>query len=198
MLTEPTPESINDHYGTSDATVADVHAIIAASDAQSEVLGTLVRFLIGTGARLSDALAVNWRDVDSKAGTVMIRGQKTQRPQRVAMLAPAVEAIVRAAQVKIIADPRVLWQFKTRNFQRAQWIEARKNFPEKMTKLRLHDCRHLCASFLATNGASNVELMSQLGHQSLSMVARYAHLAGGHRGAAHDKMDAAFNAPVKK
>jgi hypothetical protein len=29
------------------------------------------------------------------------------------------------------------------------------------------------------------------------MVKRYAHLAGGHRGAAHDKMDAAFGT-VKK
>jgi hypothetical protein len=30
------------------------------------------------------------------------------------------------------------------------------------------------------------------------MVKRYAHLAGGHRGAAHDKLDAAFNAPTRK
>jgi integrase len=167
MLEEPKPEAINDHYGTSEATVDDVHA-------------------------------VTWRDVDSKAGTVMIRGQKTQRPQRVAMLAPAVEGLARAAKLKNIADPRVFWQFKDIYAIRSPWDRARKKFPEKMTKLRLHDCRHLCASFLAANGASNVELMSQLGHKSLSMVARYAHLAGGHRGAAHDKMDAAFSALAKK
>lgn len=197
MLEEPKPEAINEHYGTSEATIADVHAIIAATDAISEPLGNLVRFLIGTGARLTDALSVAWRDIDSEAGTVMIRGGKTQRPQRVAMLAPAVEALARMGKVKHISK-RVFWQFEDRNAMRSPWRRARKTFPEKMTKLRLHDCRHLCASFLAAAGASNVELMAQLGHKSLSMVARYAHLSGGHRGAAHDKLDATFAVPVKK
>lgn len=195
MLEEPKPEAINDHYGTSDATLADVHAVIAATDAVSEPLGNLTRFLIGTGARLSDALAVTWKDVDLKANTVAIRGKKTQRPQRVAMLAPAVEALTRegGGKVKHISN-RVFWHFADINAPRSSWERARATFPEKMTKLRMHDCRHLCASFLAAAGASNVELMAQLGHKSLLMVARYAHLAGGHRGAAHDKMDAAFNA----
>jgi integrase len=127
----------------------------------------------------------------------MIRGSKPQRPQRVAMLAPAVDAVARAGNVKNIADHRVFWQFKNIYRLRSPWNRARKNFPEKMTKLRLHDCRHLCASFLAAAGASHVELAAQLGHSTLAMVKRYAHLAGGHRGAAHDKMDAVFNAPVR-
>jgi integrase len=198
MLEEPKPEAINQHYGTSEATVDDVHAIIAATDLISKPLGNLTRFLIGTGARLSDALAVTWRDIDSKAATVTVRGQKTQRPQRVAMLAPALDAVSRAGHVKNISDPRVFWQFKDLHALRSPWRRARKQFPEKMTKLRLHDCRHLCASFLAAAGASHVELAAQLGHSTLTMVKRYAHLAGGHRGAAHDKMDAAFNAPTRK
>lgn len=198
MLEEPKPEAINEHYGTSEATIDDVHAVIAATDLISQQLGNLVRFLIGTGARLSDALAVTWRDIDSKAGSVALRGGKPQRPQRVAMLAPAVDAVARAGAVKNIADPRVFWQFKNLYVLRSPWSRARKNFPEKMTKLRLHDCRHLCASFLAAAGASHVELAAQLGHSTLTMVKRYAHLSGGHRGAAHDKMDAAFNAPVRK
>jgi integrase len=197
MLEEPKPEAINEHYGTSEATLDDVHAVIAAAGAISHPLGDLVGFLIGTGARLSDALGVTWKDVDSKAGTVTLRGQKTQRPQRVAMLAPAKEAIARAGKVKHVAG-RVFWQFKDRSVLRSPWECARKTFPAGLQKLRLHDCRHLCASFLAANGASHVELAAQLGHSTLVMVKRYAHLAGGHRGAAHDKLDAAFNAPAKK
>lgn len=197
MLEEPKPEAINEYYGTAQATVEDVQAVIAASDAISQPLGNLVRFLIGTGARLSDALAVTWRDVDAKAGSVAIRGQKSQRPQRVAMLAPALDAIARAGKVKHVGG-RVFWQFKDRNALHWPWICARKTFPEPLRKLRLHDCRHLCASFLAASGASHVELAAQLGHSSLQMVRRYAHLAGGHRGAAHDKLDAAFNASAKK
>lgn len=199
MLEEPKPEAINEHYGTADATVADVQAVIAACDEISDPLGSLVRFLIGTGARLTDALAVQWRDIDKVAGTATIRGGKTQRPQRVAMLAPAIEAIGRAGKGKIQhVSRRVFWQFSDRSELRTPWVNARKTFPEKLRKLRIHDCRHLCASFLAAAGASHVELAAQLGHSTLIMVKRYAHLSGGHRGAAHDKLDAAFNAPVSK
>jgi integrase len=197
MLEEPKPEAINERYGTSEATVEDVTKIIAECDAIAEPLGNLVRFLIGTGARLSDALAVRWRDVDAKARTVVIRGQKTQRPLRVAMLAPALDAIERAGTVKHVGG-RVFWQYEDRMAPRSHWWRARKKFPERLRRLRLHDSRHLCASFLAAAGASNVELMAQLGHKTLTMVARYSHLAGGHRGAAHDKLDAAFAAPSKK
>jgi integrase len=194
MLEEPKPEAINERYGTTEASVADVHAVLAACDAISEPLGNLVGFLIGTGARLSDALAVRWRDVDAKSGTVALRGQKSQRPQRVAMLAPAVEALARAKNLKHVSG-RAFWQFENRMSARSPWYRARKQFPENLRKMRLHDCRHLCASFLAAAGASHVELAAQLGHSTLVMVKRYAHLAGGHRGAAHDKLDSAFNAP---
>jgi integrase len=197
MLEEREPEEINDFYGTSEATVADIHAVIAATDARSEPLGTLVRFLIGAGVRLSQALAVRWQDIDVKAGSVSIKGQKRARPRRIAMLAPALEALERARKVKHVSGS-VFWQFKDRKAMRWDWVCARKTFPEKLQKLRLHDCRHLCASFLATQGASHVELAAQLGHSTLVMVKRYAHLAGGHRGAAHDKLDAAFNASAKK
>jgi integrase len=61
-----------------------------------------------------------------------------------------------------------------------------------MRAMRLHDCRHLCASLLAANGATDVELAAQLGHSTLQMVKRYSHLRGGHRGTAHEKLDKAF------
>jgi integrase len=184
MLDEPKPEAINHRYGTDEATAVDVNEIFKQCDVVGEPLGNLVRFLVGTGARLSDALAVRWRDVDSKTGSVAIRGQKTGKPSRVAMLAPALDALKRASTVKNLSG-RVFWQFEDRRAPRYLWESARKQFPEALRKARLHDCRH-------------VELAAQLGHSTLTMVKRYAHLAGGHRGAAHDKFDAAFAAPVKK
>ncbi len=39
-------------------------ALIAASDGQGASFGALMRFLFNTGARLSEALALRWRDVD--------------------------------------------------------------------------------------------------------------------------------------
>jgi hypothetical protein len=39
---------------------------------------------------------------------------------------------------------------------------------------------------------NEVELAAQLGHSTLQMVKRYSHLRGGHRGAAHEKLDKAL------
>jgi integrase len=40
-----------------------------------------------------------------------------------------------------------------------------------------HSLRHSCASHLAAKGASSVLLADTLGHRSLRMVTRYAHLS---------------------
>jgi integrase len=45
---------------------------------------------------------------------------------------------------------------------------------------RFHDLRHSCASYLAMNGASLAEIAEILGHKTLQMVKRYAHLSDSH------------------
>jgi hypothetical protein len=45
---------------------------------------------------------------------------------------------------------------------------------------RFHDLRHSTASYLAMKGASLVEIAEVLGHRTLQMVRRYAHLSESH------------------
>jgi integrase len=45
---------------------------------------------------------------------------------------------------------------------------------------RFHDLRHTTASYLAMNGASPSEIAAVLGHRTLHMVKRYAHLSEQH------------------
>jgi integrase len=45
---------------------------------------------------------------------------------------------------------------------------------------RFHDLRHTAASYLAMSGATLAEIAEILGHKTLSMVKRYAHLTEGH------------------
>jgi integrase len=172
-------------------TIDEIYAMFAACDDVSSNLGTLIRMLVGTGARLSDVLAITWRDVDQKTWDVAIRGQKTDSPARIAMLAPAKEAIHRADKVRHVGG-KVFWFYKDRNAMRWEWKKAKANFPDSLKTMRLHDCRHVCASLLAAQGATDIELAAQLTHSTLAMVKRYSHLRGGHRGEAHDKLDGAF------
>jgi len=54
---------------------------------------------------------------------------------------------------------------------------------------RWHDLRHSCASYLAMNGASLAEIAEVLGHKTLSMVKRYAHLSEAHTSAVVSRMN---------
>jgi len=45
---------------------------------------------------------------------------------------------------------------------------------------RFHDLRHTAASYLAMNGATTPEIAAVLGHKTLAMVKRYAHLSDQH------------------
>ena len=58
------------------------------------------------------------------------------------------------------------------------WGIARKQ--AQLDDFRWHDLRHCTASYLAMNGASLAEIAEVLGHKTLVMVKRYAHLSDGH------------------
>ena len=64
-------------------------------------------------------------------------------------------------------------------------IDLRKPFDNALKQaeiadFRWHDLRHCTASYLAMNGASLAEIAEVLGHKTLQMVKRYAHLSDGH------------------
>jgi site-specific recombinase XerD len=56
---------------------------------------------------------------------------------------------------------------------------------------RFHDLRHTAAPSLAMDGASPLEIAEILGHKTLSMVKRYAHLSESHTRSVVARMHAA-------
>ena len=52
-----------------------------------------------------------------------------------------------------------------------------------------HDLRHTCASYLAQNGATLLEIADVLGHKTMQMVKRYAHLVQGAPVKGHAALD---------
>lgn len=57
---------------------------------------------------------------------------------------------------------------------------------------RFHDLRHTCASYLVMNGASLAEVAEILGHKTLQMVKRYAHLSDSHVSSVVERMNKRF------
>ena len=49
-----------------------------------------------------------------------------------------------------------------------------------IANFRFHDLRHTAASYLAMNQASLLEIGTLLGHKTVQMTKRYAHLSNAH------------------
>ena len=81
-------------------------------------------------------------------------------------------------------DPKRPWNIQT------AWNTAIEK--ANLKDFRFHDLRHSAASYLAMNGASLAEIAEVLGHKTLQMVKRYAHLSEAHT----SKVVAAMNEKI--
>jgi integrase len=69
----------------------------------------------------------------------------------------------------------------------------------KIDNFRFHDLRHSAASYLAMNGATPGEIAAVLGHKTLAMVKRYAHLSDAHVEGVVERMnERIFGRPVRE
>jgi integrase len=67
------------------------------------------------------------------------------------------------------------------------WTTALKK--AEIENFRWHDLRHTAASYLAQDGAQLLDIASILGHSTLQMVQRYAHLSDSHISATVERMN---------
>lgn len=146
----------------------------------------LVLLALTTGARKGELLGLRWRDVDTARRVVHVGRSKNGDPKALPLVAAAVEQLeeLRGLPGALVFPSRLRPDrpvaFETR------WAEALSQ--AKVSGFRFHDLRHSCASYLAQNGATLLEIADLLGHRQISMSQRYAHLAAGHRSALVDRV----------
>lgn len=128
------------------ATWAWVQAFMAHTTKPN--LAALACFMFLTGARISEALAVRWIDVDFKARKVTIRMGKLGGETRKAHMPD--ELI--AALAKVPRDSDTVLSFKSRGNCKTQWAVACRR--AGIAPLSYHACRHGFATGLLDQGVS--------------------------------------------
>ena len=135
---------------------------------------------LGTGARKMEILGLRWQDVDFKRKVITL--QKTKNGEiRVLPLTGYGLQLLEAHAAKEHSDTDFVFpnKFGTAPVSiKRCWKTAVKE--AGIDNFRFHDLRHSAASYLAMNGASLPELAEVLGHKTLAMVKRYAHLSEPH------------------
>ena len=150
--------------------------IRCAALARWRKLPALVRMAFTTGLRLGALAELRWRDVDLDTGRALVQRTKNGRPH-VAHLTPATMQALRAMPGHRLPEGLVFSghdEQRPHCFRRAWEVACR---DAGVGPLPFHALRHSCASHLAGRGASSVLLADTLGHRSLRMVSRYAHLS---------------------
>lgn len=135
----------------------------------------LVLMAITTGARRGELLALTWGDVDLERAIAHIKTSKNDHPRALPLVPVVVDELQRfaGARAELCVFPSRSRLSEPRHFE-SSWLAAVRR--AGIRRFRFHDLRHTCASYLAQNGASLLEIADVMGHRQLAMVKRYAHL----------------------
>lgn len=159
-------------------TPAEAEALIVGAAAH---LKPLLIFYLCTGARVSEALDLQWADVDLAAAKAVFRGTKNGR-DRVARLPPAALAALAALPARDGPVFRRDDDEPYANRGRYSGGQIRTAFETacrraQIRDLRPHDLRHSWASWFYALSKDLLLLKDEGGWRTLAMVERYAHLA---------------------
>lgn len=129
------------------ATLEWVKAFMAASPPH---LAALALFMLLTGARVSEALSLQWSEVDMEARTALIRETKIGNERRAHLPSPLIVAL---ANIKR-ENGRSVFRYTTKAAADKSWRSAVRR--AKLEQLSFHSCRHGFATALLHAGVDPV------------------------------------------
>jgi len=151
----------------------------ACRASQWSKLYLLVLMAITTGARKGELIGLEWSDIDFDRNLAYIKTTKNGEPKVLPLTEDVIIELGRFKEQKplLVFNSEIVTD-KPFCFTKP-WKKALKQ--AEIDNFRFHDLRHTCASYLAQNGASLLEIADVLGHKQIQMTKRYAHLCVDHK-----------------
>jgi integrase len=160
----------------------EAERLLAAVD---EDWRTMVLVALRTGMRMGELIALRWQDVDLVAGRVTVRQNavkgrlgtpKSGKAREIALSNDTVAALkahrhLRGPLVFCTMEGRML---KYTELRHPLWRACRK---AGLRMVQWHSLRHSFASHLVMRGVALKAVQELLGHSTIQMTMRYAHLA---------------------
>ena len=148
---------------------------------------------ISTGMRQGETMNLYWREpsippsntawgvVNLSENCIILHQTKNGKRRRVPLVGEALKEITTLSKIQRL-DTRLVFPSTTHPQKpielKKAWTTALKS--AEVTNFRWHDLRHTAASYLAQSGAPLLDIAEILGHSTLQMVQRYAHLSESH------------------
>lgn len=149
-------------------------------------LKPIILFALNTGCRREEILSLKWEQVDLKHGFINIPRTKNGEQRKLPIndtLNEVLKGLVRRLDV-----PWVFYEVKKSKAGKEtvkRIADTKRSFTTACKKagivdFHFHDLRHTFASHLVMNGVDLTTVSRLMGHKSLAMTLRYAHLAPNH------------------
>lgn len=156
--------------------------MMACQEAKNDMLYIVTVMALSTGARKNEIMTLRWQDIELERQMITLHETKNGE-RRVLVLTGHAHALMceharkTRKNDKDFVFPAPHNPTKPWNM-RSAWLDVVKK--AELENFRFHDLRHSAASYLAMGGATTAEIAEVLGHKTLSMVKRYAHLSQPH------------------
>lgn len=149
--------------------------LLEAADNLRPDLGAFVRLAIHTGCRKSELLTLQWADIHFDRRFLLLRPENTKSGKRRAL--PLNNTALQALQVlKQGNETRWVFARKGERIKALDWLFRKACRLASVDDFRIHDLRHTFASWMVSEGVDLVKVRDLLGHTSIKMTERYAHL----------------------
>ena len=184
----------------------------------SKLLYDLTVMLLFTGARFSEVASLTWKDINFTTNLIYFKPTKNGNKRFIVMHELIIEVLKSLPKnnsflvfpstngKQIIQMPRQ-WQdvvdalFENNKStiiskDRTKLTQEQKLEKEKQQKYRItvHSLRHTHASWMAISGKfSLLEIQQELGHKTIQMTQRYAHLMPNQNHEKHNEVFGDFN-----
>jgi len=142
--------------------------LAACADSKNKELRPAVVVALNTGLRRGELLGLTWDRVETSRGVIRLEVTKSGRRREVPLNAESYAALVGLC-------PRDSGRVFRKQSIRKAYENAVSN--AKLDDVNFHTLRHTFASWAVMRGVSMKELQELLGHASMAMTMRYAHLA---------------------
>tara|TARA_R110002020_G_scaffold245223_3_gene458913 strand:+ start:25240 stop:26412 length:1173 start_codon:yes stop_codon:yes gene_type:complete len=152
-------------------------------ESETKDLHDAVLLAIFTGCRSSELFNLTWKHIDKDDGVVRLMERKGGDNHSVNLGSQALQILRNRSKIRTLGNDLIFINPRTQKAY-GDLNESLKNALRKAgikkPGFSWHCLRHTCASLLASEGFSLMEIANHLGHRSLKSVECYAHLAKDH------------------
>jgi len=176
---------------------------LLAACQRNPVLQAIVTLALLTGMRRGEILSIRWRDVDLERRRVILHDTKNRERRQVPLVETAFALFVGMVSGNNVyhVRPGASDYVFHRRLDPTRPVDITHTWRMAvrhagLEDFRFHDLRHTAASYLAMEGATTNEIAEILGHKTLDMVKRYAHLTTSHSATVLERLETKINKPT--